>query len=226
MTQLNKVGEQLASIEGVHAMTDVTGFGLCGHLLEVARGSQLSAVVEYSKVCIQCYAKPIVACLIEKCLGVWSSPSAGPRCCHCCCLKGPPGHPVRVLLCAIMHAVTGIIRLCIKLGSAAVWLSAAQVPVMEHAAAVAQQGTFPGAVPRNLESYGQSVDFDQHMPEWQQHLLVDPQTSGGLLVAVAPDAVDRVLKVVREAGCSKAAVIGKLEAGEPRIRVLGAAPEC
>ncbi len=50
MTQLNKVGEQLASIDGVHAMTDVTGFGLCGHLLEVARGSELSAVVEYSKV--------------------------------------------------------------------------------------------------------------------------------------------------------------------------------
>lgn len=50
MTQLNKVGQQLAEVEGVHAMTDVTGFGLCGHLLEVARGSGLAACVDYSKV--------------------------------------------------------------------------------------------------------------------------------------------------------------------------------
>lgn len=96
---------------------------------------------------------------------------------------------------------------------------------MEHAPAVAQQGTFPGAVERNLESYGQSIDFDGHMPEWQQHRLVDPQTSGGLLIAVAPDVVENVMKVVKDAGCSRAAVIGKLEVGEPRVRVLAAAPD-
>lgn len=95
---------------------------------------------------------------------------------------------------------------------------------MEHAPAVAQQGMFPGAVARNLESYGQSVDFDAHMPEWQQQLLVDPQTSGGLLLAVAPDAAEDVMNLVKNAGCSKAAVIGKLEAGEPRIKVAAAEP--
>jgi selenide,water dikinase len=42
-TQLNRVGIALAGIEGVHAMTDVTGFGLAGHLLEVCRGSKLAA---------------------------------------------------------------------------------------------------------------------------------------------------------------------------------------
>lgn len=44
-TQLNRVGEQLATLAGVHAMTDVTGFGLAGHLLEICRGSGLSAQV-------------------------------------------------------------------------------------------------------------------------------------------------------------------------------------
>jgi hypothetical protein len=50
MTQLNSVGEALGSQAGVHAMTDVTGFGLCGHLLEVCRGSGLAAEVEVDKV--------------------------------------------------------------------------------------------------------------------------------------------------------------------------------
>ncbi len=45
-TQLNRVGMALAQIDGVHAMTDVTGFGLAGHLLEICRGSQLSAQVD------------------------------------------------------------------------------------------------------------------------------------------------------------------------------------
>ncbi|WP_295951434.1 selenide, water dikinase SelD [Rhodoferax sp.] len=45
-TQLNKVGIALAQIDGLHAMTDVTGFGLAGHLLEMCRGSGLSAQVD------------------------------------------------------------------------------------------------------------------------------------------------------------------------------------
>lgn len=98
------------------------------------------------------------------------------------------------------------------------WL---QVPLMQHAPAMAQQDAFPGAVPRNLESYGQDVDFDAAMPTWQQHLLVDPQTSGGLLLAVAADQADAVLQLVQAAGCSKAAVIGQLVEGEPRVKVQG-----
>ncbi|GAA4323292.1 selenide, water dikinase SelD [Pigmentiphaga soli] len=49
-TQLNRVGAELAAFEGVHAMTDVTGFGLAGHLLEVCRGSGLSARVRLADV--------------------------------------------------------------------------------------------------------------------------------------------------------------------------------
>lgn len=50
MMQLNKVGEALGKIQGVHAMTDVTGFGLLGHLVEMAEGSGLSAVINFEKV--------------------------------------------------------------------------------------------------------------------------------------------------------------------------------
>lgn len=49
-TQLNRVGEQLAELDGVHALTDVTGFGLLGHLLEICRGSSLAASVEFDQL--------------------------------------------------------------------------------------------------------------------------------------------------------------------------------
>ncbi len=49
-TQLNQAGSALAQLEQVHAMTDVTGFGLLGHLLEICRGSQLHAEITYTQV--------------------------------------------------------------------------------------------------------------------------------------------------------------------------------
>jgi selenide,water dikinase len=49
-TQLNRPGPALAALPGVHAMTDVTGFGLAGHALEVARGAQLGVSIEWTKV--------------------------------------------------------------------------------------------------------------------------------------------------------------------------------
>jgi selenide,water dikinase len=50
MMQLNKVGSRLGAVTGVHAMTDVTGFGLLGHLIEMAEGSGLSATIEFDRV--------------------------------------------------------------------------------------------------------------------------------------------------------------------------------
>lgn len=49
-TQLNRTGSLLSAIPGVHAMTDVTGFALLGHLLEICRGSHLEATIEFKKV--------------------------------------------------------------------------------------------------------------------------------------------------------------------------------
>ncbi len=142
-TQLNKVGSKLAALPGVHALTDVTGFGLLGHLLEVCRGSNLAAEVRFD-----------------------------------------------------------------------------QVPVLSEALPLAQQGIGPGAIGRNLASYGKEIDFAPQVQEWQQRLLADAQTSGGLLVAVAPEAVDEVLASFREAGFTQAAVIGSMRQGEPRVSVI------
>src|SRR5579862_2030457 len=49
-TQLNSVGAELPDIEGVHAVTDVTGFGLLGHLLEMCRGASLGAEIDFSRI--------------------------------------------------------------------------------------------------------------------------------------------------------------------------------
>ncbi|MBK9160688.1 MAG: selenide, water dikinase SelD [Nitrosomonadales bacterium] len=142
-TRLNTVGSDLSALEGVHAITDVTGFGLLGHLLEICRGSALGAEIVFG-----------------------------------------------------------------------------QVPVLSEALPLAQQGIGPGAIDRNLASYGHEVDFAAQLATWQQRLLADAQTSGGLLVSVAPEAADEVLACFRSAGFEQAAVIGTMKAGAARVSVI------
>lgn len=142
-TQLNKVGSALSDLEGVHALTDVTGFGLLGHLLELCRGAELTAEVVFS-----------------------------------------------------------------------------QVPILSEALPLVQQGHGPGAIERNLASYGEKVDFSASLQSWQQRILADAQTSGGLLVAVAAEAADDVLACFQQAGFAQAAVIGVMQAGAPRVSVI------
>lgn len=142
-TQLNAIGPALAERAEVHAMTDVTGFGLLGHLLEMARGA-----------------------------------------------------------------------------SRAVDLRIADVPVLPGAAALAQSGLRTGASTRNWASYGAEVRLPVPLPDWQRDLLCDPQTSGGLLLAVAPEAVPTVLSQLREAGFAQAAEIGIFSQGEAQVTVV------
>ena len=68
-------------------------------------------------------------------------------------------------------------------------------------------------------SFGDAVAFDATVPEWQQRITADAQTSGGLLAAVAPDSVDEVLALFHREGFAAACVVGELQPGEPRIRV-------
>ena len=143
-TQLNTPGADLAELEGVHAMTDVTGFGLLGHTLEIARGSGLRARIEFSAL-----------------------------------------------------------------------------PVLPGAADLAKAGFVTGASGRNWASYGNGVTLFDGCAEWQQAILTDPQTSGGLLVACAPESVDEVMAVFGRQGFGRAAVIGALEAGAPGVTVIG-----
>ncbi|MGC2166096.1 MAG: selenide, water dikinase SelD [Gallionella sp.] len=141
-TQLNSVGSELSSIGGVHALTDVTGFGLLGHLLEVCRGSRLSAELRFE-----------------------------------------------------------------------------QIPVLSEALPLIQRGIGPGAIDRNLASYGHDVDFADYLETWQRRLLADAQTSGGLLVSVSAERVDDTLGCFRRAGFQHAAVIGKIVEGAARVCV-------
>jgi selenide,water dikinase len=141
-TQVNRVGATLGGMSGVHAMTDVTGFALIGHLLGMCRGSKLGAEINF-----------------------------------------------------------------------------ADLPVLPAALRLAVQGYATGAGDRNWDTYGAEVDLPQSFPEWQRKLLCDPQTSGGLLVASADNEVDKVLTVFREQGFSAACVIGRMVAGEARVRI-------
>jgi selenide,water dikinase len=140
-TRLNTPGAALATLPGVHALTDVTGFGLLGHLLEVCRGSGVRARLDL-----------------------------------------------------------------------------ARVPMLPGARALAAEGFITGASRRNWAGYGDLVD-EAGMDETTRWLLCDPQTSGGLLVSCAPDAVQAVLHELQQAGFHQAALIGTVETGEPGVCV-------
>ena len=129
MCQLNRLGERFGRIAGVTAMTDVTGFGLLGHLCEICEGSDLAAVIAFDAV--------------------------------------------------------------------------PKLPQVEH---YLELGCSPGGAQRNFDSYGHKIG---PMTERQRQLLCDPQTSGGLLVAVTPTAEAEFLDVAAAAGL-QLAPIGEL----------------
>lgn len=142
-TRLNLPGAALAELDGVHAMTDVTGFGLLGHLLEVCRGSGVSATVRFD-----------------------------------------------------------------------------DLPFLPGVAALAEAGCVTGASTRNWASYGAQVDLPADWPELRRKLLTDPQTSGGLLVACAPESVADALAIFHAHGHGLATVIGHVTEGSPQVSVV------
>jgi len=66
-----------------------------------------------------------------------------------------------------------------------------------------------------------SVALAPDTPEWRRQLYCDPQTSGGLLVACAPDRAEALLKTIVGAGYPAARIIGAVKYGEPRVVVEG-----
>jgi selenide, water dikinase len=141
-TKLNKPGKALSELPGVHALTDVTGFGLLGHLLELARGAGLSAR-----------------------------------------------------------------------------LNMAQIPLLPNVQQLAENGCVTGASGRNWAGYGHDVKLADAITPVQQMLLTDPQTSGGLLVSCAPEAVGEVLALFAREGFADATVIGEMTAGPSQVEV-------
>lgn len=146
LMQLNTIGARLGAVPGVHAMTDVTGFGLLGHLIEVCQGSELGAELWYSKV-----------------------------------------------------------------------------PALEAARGYLAQRIVPDATYRNWNSYSKETAFGTGVNVMEAfNLLPDPQTNGGLLIAVSPDALETVQHILKEAGLADfAEPIGCCTArGEKTITVL------
>jgi selenide,water dikinase len=135
LTTINKVGEALGKISGVHAMTDVTGFGLAGHLTEMMQGSGLTAKLSYSKI-------PII-------------------------------------------------------------------PEVRHYIA---QKAIPGATARNWSATNEGIELDKNIDEKEASLLLpDPQTNGGLLIAVDPSSLTEVQNILKAAGINYTEPIGVCE---------------
>ncbi|MEO7308316.1 MAG: selenide, water dikinase SelD [Ferruginibacter sp.] len=136
MIQLNKIGEALGRIEGVTAMTDITGFGLLGHLIEMAEGSNCSAEINYSLL-----------------------------------------------------------------------------PVADGVREYLTQRIVPDATYRNWNSYSTKTAFEKGVNVMEAfNLLPDPQTNGGLLIAVDKNAVEAVKHLLKENGLENfAEPIGKMQ---------------
>jgi len=131
MMQLNKVGEALGKIKAVTAMTDVTGFGLLGHLAEMAEGSNLTAVIPEITLI------PFITDDLEYYIG---------------------------------------------------------------------QQSVPGGTYRNWDSYGHKISISDTLKAKEEIIkcmLADPQTSGGLLIAVSPDAKNEVEFLLKEYNLDK-----------------------
>jgi selenide,water dikinase len=94
-----------------------------------------------------------------------------------------------------------------------------QVPILPGATELARSGVRTGASPRNWASYGAEVHLSAMLPDLQKDLLCDPQTSGGLLLAVSAAAVPSVLALLHDAGFARAAEIGAFTAGEAFVTV-------
>ena len=139
MLTLNKPGETFGKLSYVKAMTDVTGFGLLGHLGEMVDGSNLSAEIEFSKV-----------------------------------------------------------------------------PKLTNIDFYISQGSMPGGTKRNWESYGNGIEG---VDEYKRSILCDPQTSGGLLVAVEHGNENEFISVAESIGL-QLECFGKLvKRGDARILV-------
>jgi selenide,water dikinase len=96
------------------------------------------------------------------------------------------------------------------------WASVPQLPGVRQ---LASQGYVTGASGRNWAGYGQDVVLPAGFAAEDQALLTDPQTSGGLLVACAPQAVDAVRATFARHGFEAAAVVGRCVAA-PKARLV------
>jgi selenide, water dikinase len=100
-------------------------------------------------------------------------------------------------------------------------IRAVDVPLLSHAAALAEQGYITGASQRNWESYREEVTLPIGFSERMRHIFTDPQTSGGLLISAAEPSADKLLRSIRAAGYPLARSIGRVEEGPAAVEIEG-----
>jgi selenide,water dikinase len=135
MATLNRKASEVMQEIGVHACTDITGFGFLGHTCQLAQNSHVGIKV-----------------------------------------------------------------------------SSNLIPVISEVIELAQKELFPGGLSRNRDFYGKMVEFSKEVPDYLQDILFDPQTSGGLLIAVAADKTDSLVGKLKKSGIMEAASVGEVVA--------------
>jgi len=138
MSALNRHASELMQQIGVHACTDVTGFGLLGHAAEMIEGTDVGMVLHTS-----------------------------------------------------------------------------QIPFFSEAKELAGMGLVPGGTQRNREFRLHMVNIPPEVPGYMSDILFDPQTSGGLLIAVEDGKADKLLNLLQEKGVEEAAIIGEVTGDSP-----------
>ena len=135
----------------------------------------------------------------------------------------------RAMIAVGVHAATdvtgfgllGHLRSLLEASGVAAELRAAAVPLLPRAREAAERGAVPGGTSRNAESLAATVEYTSGIDATTRVLLADAQTSGGMLIAVAPDRVDALVATLRREGTPVAVVIGRVVTGTPgRISVL------
>jgi len=107
----------------------------------------------------------------------------------------------------------GHARTLLEASGAAAELTAAAVPLLPRAREAAERGAIPGGTTRNVEGVADAVTFAGGVDATTRLLLADAQTSGGLLIAVAPERADTLVAALAREGTLAAAVIGRVVAG-------------
>jgi selenide, water dikinase len=94
------------------------------------------------------------------------------------------------------------------------------IPLFSRVMDLLKKDVYPGGLARNRDFYGSGVDFPAEMPAFERNILFDPQTSGGLLIAISPSASSELVKKLHQAGVTAAAIIGRvIRQPEHRIKV-------
>ena len=118
----------------------------------------------------------------------------------------------------------GHLRLIAQGSGVSARVKASNVPVIEGVQELLEMGIAPGGTHRNLESLDGVVDWHEDITDQTQILLADAQTSGGLLIAVAPDKKDALLEALEDVGIQTRAVIGEIFARDPQGAAITVVP--